>query len=108
MVDRPGRTQWTLKSPRLTDEFRALVARAAKEQGQGINDYVVDVLTARSQEVIKARGGDPVAGPPISPPARLQDVALDLVEQFARLRQEQEMALAKIAAENRRGRWRRR
>jgi hypothetical protein len=88
---RDNRQQWTLKHATLTPELRALVSRAASQQGMPVGQWVAHVLNDRAQAVLRG-DGEPHAGVPAVPPQRI-----DALEQ----------RVAELEANARRGLWQR-
>ena len=95
---RDDRQQWTLKHRDLTPELRALVSRAASQQGMPVGQWVAHVLRERGQAVVR---GDREAqgGVPMVPPQRIDD----LERRVAELAE----AVRALQPSERRGWWRR-
>jgi hypothetical protein len=95
---RDARQQWTLKHRDLTPELRALVSRAASQQGMPVGQWVAHVLRERGQAVVRG-DGEPQGGVPMVPPQRI-----DALEQKVA---ELADAVRALQPSERRGFWRR-
>jgi uncharacterized protein (DUF1778 family) len=121
-----GRGQVTLKGHEITDEWEALVKKAAQRNGQSVAAFVAAFTTEAAQAILTGKSAVPSAVP-----ARVEDVA-DIVteavkkiadelrreqtqtleavhrqgEALERRAQEQAEALTAMRRANRRGRWR--
>jgi hypothetical protein len=91
------RLQWTLKHKALSREYRTMLEMAAKRQGMGLMDWIVETLQAEARNVLSPDR------PPPSPPARAEDLVHELGEQLAARVDRQ---VDSLRLELRRGRWR--
>src|SRR5512142_2883415 len=76
---RETRQQWTLKHRDLTPELRALVSRAASQQGMPVGQWVAHVLRERGQAVVRG-DGEARSGVPVVPPQRIDDLERRVTE----------------------------
>jgi uncharacterized protein (DUF1778 family) len=97
-----GRGQTTLKGREITNEWEALVRKAASRVGATVAGFVVDHTTAAAQSILK----DEPVGPPALP-VRIEDVAASLHDQLTRISAEQNERIELLRRQVRRGRWRR-
>jgi uncharacterized protein (DUF1778 family) len=89
-----GRGQVTLKGHAVSDEWETLVKTAAKRNGQGLADFLVNVTRDAAQAILKGSSAVPAAVP-----ARPEDVADKLAERFAEELAKRDAAQAERAAE---------
>jgi uncharacterized protein (DUF1778 family) len=110
-----GRGQITVKGHEITDEWEALVKKAAQRNGQSVAAFVAAFTTEAAQQILTGKSAVPSAVP-----ARVEDVA-DIVtaamqKMADELRREQAQtleavrqqteALVAVQRQARRGRWR--